>query len=84
MLNKYPLPNYCHHTSQKGNWALFHNGIIENYLELKSTYLKDVDFYGETNTEVLPNLMEKFGFFETLKLLKGSFGICAINKNKPI
>ena len=71
------------HTSQKGNWALVHNGIIENYLELKSTYLKDVDFYGETDTEVLPNLMEKFGFFETLKLLKGSFGICAINKNEP-
>lgn len=71
------------HISQNGNWVLVHNGIIENYETLKEKYLPKVKFYGETDTEVLPNLMEKFGFFETLKLLSGSFSICAMNKNSP-
>ena len=80
---KVTLNNTHPHTSSLGNWVVVHNGIIENYLLLKEKYLKDVKFYGETDTEVLPNLMEKFGFFETLKMLVGSFAICAINKNTP-
>ncbi len=80
---KVTLSNTHPHTSSIGNWIVVHNGIIENYLSLKEKFLKDINFYGETDTEVLPNLMEKFGFFETLKLLVGSFAICAINKNTP-
>ena len=80
---KVTLNNTHPHTSKNGNWSVVHNGIIENYLTLKEKYLKDVTFYGETDTEVLPNLMEKFGFSQTLKMLQGSFAICAININEP-
>ncbi len=70
----------------KNLWCVVHNGIIENYEDLKNTYLKNVEFCGETDTEVIPNLIENFSsqdnfenFTTAIKLLKGSFAICSIN-----
>lgn len=79
------LENAHPHISQNGIWSVVHNGIIENYIELKNKYLKDVKFYSQTDTEIIPNLLEKYctniiNFITTCNMLKGSFAICCINK----
>lgn len=49
------------HRSMNGDFVLVHNGIIENYLELKSDLLKKgYTFSSDTDTEVLVNLIEYF------------------------
>ena len=49
------------HTSMSGDFVLVHNGIIENYAELKSDLLKKgYTFQSETDTEVLVNLIDYF------------------------
>ncbi len=56
-----PNESNCHpHQSTSGLITLVHNGVIENYNELKSTILSDYSFYSDTDTEVLANLIEKF------------------------
>jgi glucosamine--fructose-6-phosphate aminotransferase (isomerizing) len=49
------------HVSNDNKIALVHNGIIENYLELKD-FLKKLGFtfYSETDTEIIPNLIQHF------------------------
>ena len=71
--------------------ALIHNGIIENYKELKEQLLIDgVKFSSETDSEVVANLIAKFykgnllqAMHSALKLLKGSFAFLAIHKDHP-
>ena len=47
------------HRSMKGNFALVHNGIIENYAELKIDLTRNgFEFQSDTDTEVLVNLIE--------------------------
>ena len=49
------------HTSQSGKFAVVHNGIIENYIQLKEELMADgVTFKSETDTEVIPQLIEKY------------------------
>ena len=49
------------HTSMSGDFVLVHNGIIENYAELKSDLLKKgYTFQSDTDTEVLVNLIDYF------------------------
>jgi len=49
------------HTSMNGNFVLVHNGIIENYDELKKDLIaRGFVFKTETDTEVLVNLIEYF------------------------
>ena len=49
------------HTSMNGEFVLVHNGIIENYAEIKSDLLKKgYTFQTATDTEVLVNLIEYF------------------------
>ena len=47
------------HPHNAGNVFLVHNGIIENYKELKAE-LKDYDFKSDTDTEVLAALIDSF------------------------
>ena len=47
------------HQSNNERFTLVHNGVIENYEELKSEYLSDVTF-PETDTEVIVQLVEHF------------------------
>ena len=71
------------HWDCKREIFLVHNGIIENYKELKERLIKEGhQFLSETDTEVLAHLIEKFfqGNLEeavqkTLKLVKGTYGL---------
>ena len=49
------------HTDGKKNFAVVHNGIIENYNELRDFLLKNgYTFYSQTDTEVIPNLIDYY------------------------
>lgn len=78
------------HTDCFGNIAVVHNGIIENYQELKNNLIKKGHkFVSETDTEVIPHLVEEYcknqnlfnAFRLTLKDLKGNYAVCLISKN---
>ena len=77
------------HMDCKNKIALIHNGIIENYLEIKEKLIKEGHkFISDTDTEVLVHLIEKFyknslesAVRKSLKLIKGSYGIVVIHKD---
>ncbi len=79
------------HFDCRGEFFLVHNGIIENYKELKEKLLKENHkFSSETDTEVLVHLIEKYfdGNLEeavrkTLKEVRGTYGIVVISKKDP-
>lgn len=82
------------HTSMNGDFVLVHNGIIENYAELKSDLRKKgYIFKSETDTEVLVNLIEYFyrnaevangeiAVRLALSKVVGAYGIVVICKNE--
>ena len=73
------------HISFNQRICLVHNGVIENYKELKNFLIeKNYSFYGETDSEVVANLLEYYyldnnDIIETIKtvksLIKGSYAI---------
>lgn len=75
------------------NLALVHNGIIENFAELKQTLIEEgYNFKSQTDTEVLVCLIHKHlqkqsnlleAFKSALHEVKGSFGLALIDKNAP-
>lgn len=79
------------HCDCKKNIWLVHNGIIENYRELKENLQKEGhQFISETDTEVLAHLIEHFfeGNLEdavrkALKLVKGTYGLLVIARDDP-
>lgn len=75
------------HLGYFGKVTVVHNGIIENYQELISKHLQGIKLKGETDTEVIANLIEKNyillgdklkAIAETLKILKGSYALAII------
>ena len=77
--------------SQSGKIALVHNGIIENYLELKrSLKRRNVKFTSQTDSEVVCALIDSLydgDFFravkDTVNLLEGSFALCILCSDFP-
>ncbi|OEK59884.1 glutamine--fructose-6-phosphate aminotransferase [Staphylococcus equorum] len=76
------------HQSTSERFTLVHNGVIENYEELKNAYLKDVSFISETDTEVIVQLVEYFSntglateaaFTKVVSLLEGSYALGLID-----
>jgi glutamine---fructose-6-phosphate transaminase (isomerizing) len=76
------------HQSNSGRFTIVHNGVIENYSQLKREYLTDVTFKSDTDTEVVVQLIEKIvgegnsveeAFRQTLMLLKGSYAIALLD-----
>ncbi|MGG3324518.1 glutamine--fructose-6-phosphate transaminase (isomerizing) [Bacillus velezensis] len=72
------------HQSALGRFTLVHNGVIENYVQLKREYLESVELKSDTDTEVVVQMIEQFvagglsteeAFRKTLTLLKGSYAI---------
>ncbi|MCL4416215.1 MAG: glutamine--fructose-6-phosphate transaminase (isomerizing) [Actinobacteria bacterium] len=79
------------HSDCTGKITVVHNGIIENYAELKEELIqKGHEFISETDTEVLPHLLEEYGNGDLLtamqkliKRIKGSGAIVALNADFP-
>ena len=72
------------HLSSNENFAVVHNGIIENYEDLKKQY--NLNVKSETDTAVVAELLEKFkvktvfDFIDTFKIIRGSYAILTISK----
>jgi glucosamine--fructose-6-phosphate aminotransferase (isomerizing) len=69
------------HLSNDRSWAIVHNGIIENYEELK-TMLSGYTFYSQTDSEVICNLLQynyKGNVYnaiqKTIHMLRGSYAL---------
>lgn len=81
---KVSLENAHPHLSQNGKIAIVHNGIIENYDELKRKFLPNTKLRSQTDTEVLACLIEKMDgntlkkLIRATKLVKGSFALALI------
>ncbi len=79
------------HPHHVGNVWMVHNGIIENYKELKAE-LKDVDFKSDTDTEVLAALINdnykdgvklKDAVAKAVKKVRGTYGIAVFSPLEP-
>ena len=74
-------------------FAVVHNGIISNYRLLREDLIGEGHkFYSETDTEVIPHLLEKYykkyknvetAFLSTLNILEGTFAIALISTYHP-
>lgn len=81
------------HFDCKRQLALVHNGIIENYYELKEKLLKKGhNFVSATDTEVIVHLIEDYlneglslfqSFLKVINELKGAFAIALISSYEP-
>ena len=81
------------HIGNRNKIAVVHNGIIENYMEIR-TYLekKGVEFVSETDTEVIAQLIEYYYFkdydllgsvYKTLHRLRGAYAIGVLCADYP-
>ncbi|MDN4076089.1 glutamine--fructose-6-phosphate transaminase (isomerizing) [Fictibacillus terranigra] len=76
------------HQSAEERFTLVHNGVIENYENVKREYLPNVEFASDTDTEVVVQLIEKFvnegenveeAFRHALSVIKGSYAIALVD-----
>ena len=73
--------------------AVVHNGIIENYSEIKEKLaLEGHVFKSDTDTEVIPHLIQKFmdekfdlehAVRKTIDVIEGAYAIAAVSVNEP-
>ncbi|MCL5113383.1 MAG: glutamine--fructose-6-phosphate transaminase (isomerizing) [Patescibacteria group bacterium] len=87
------ISNAHPHFNNDHNIFVVHNGIIENYLEIKSKLIdRGYKFVSETDSEVIPNLVDfyykKIGslseaFRMTLDDLRGTYAICLVSTIEP-
>jgi glucosamine--fructose-6-phosphate aminotransferase (isomerizing) len=89
-----PADNNAHpHLDCNSQIAVVHNGIIENYKPLKENLIKKGHkFTSQTDTEVIPHLIEDFlkegyDFFtsikKTIECIEGAYALAIINKKEP-
>lgn len=79
------------HVSNDGRIALVHNGIIENYAQLRDQLQKEgYQFVSETDTEVIVHLVSKYyegdlpaAFRRAVKDLQGAFAVGIISADHP-
>ncbi|HFU4202156.1 TPA: glutamine--fructose-6-phosphate transaminase (isomerizing) [Streptococcus suis] len=86
-----PTENNAHpHTSQTAGHILVHNGVIENYVEIKEEYLAGHDLKGQTDTEIAAHLIGQFAedglstleaFKKALHIIQGSYAFALIDAN---
>ena len=79
------------HPHLSNNLSVVHNGIIENYQELRLKLEKEgYKFVSQTDSEVIPHLISynikkfdnvKIAFFNTIKEIKGAFAIAVLFEN---
>ncbi len=83
------------HVSMHGDFVVVHNGIVENYLDLRNQLQTDgVIFQSETDTEVIVQLIEKFAQEDTkrditestrlaVQKIKGAHAIVVMSRHQP-
>lgn len=81
------------HCDCKNKISVVHNGIIENYKELRQELLNEGHvFKSETDTEVIPHLIEKYmdegldllkSVQRTVKRLIGSYALAVLSSDEP-
>jgi len=83
------------HISMDGEYVVVHNGIVENYLELKEELVAEgVEFKSETDTEVIVHLIERFAqnganhnlaeaTRKAVQLLRGAHAIVVMSRRQP-
>jgi glutamine---fructose-6-phosphate transaminase (isomerizing) len=80
------------HRDCTGDIVVVHNGIIENYLELKHQLIGEGHkFQTETDTEIIAHLLEKYSknvpleeaVLKTVKLLRGAYALVAMSTRDP-
>ena len=80
------------HRDCSGDIVVVHNGIIENYLDLKSQLIKEGHkFVTETDTEIIAHLLEKFSkdaplekaVLEAVKAMTGAYALVALSARDP-
>ncbi|BBE31551.1 glutamine--fructose-6-phosphate aminotransferase [isomerizing] [Tepiditoga spiralis] len=80
------------HTSENNNIAVIHNGIIENYIQLKEWLIKehDIKFKSETDTEVIAHLINHFyngdlldAVYKAIDKMEGAYAIGVLCKQEP-
>lgn len=79
------------HASNDGRFAVVHNGIIENYMELRQELAeKGYRFESETDTEVVAHLVEMYyrgdlkkAVMKASARLRGSYAIGIVSANEP-
>lgn len=87
------MENAHPHTDSNESIALIHNGVIENYLELKDELLeKGHIFKSKTDTEVIPHLIEEEmkndiglqgAMLRVLRRLRGSYALVVLSTHEP-
>ena len=79
------------HTDSKGTIAVVHNGIIENYQELREALKKKgCKFVSATDSEVIPHLIASFykgdllaAVRQTIAKIKGTFALGIVSRDHP-
>ncbi len=81
------------HLGATGKVVVVHNGIVENFIELKEELIKDgVSFQSDTDTETIVHLIEKYlskgegleaSVRSTLQRLKGAHGVVVMSTLEP-
>ncbi|MGT2836348.1 glutamine--fructose-6-phosphate transaminase (isomerizing) [Streptococcus macacae] len=80
------------HTSATGRFILVHNGVIENYLQIKEDYLAGHTLKGQTDTEIAVHLIGQFAeeglsvleaFKKALHIIEGSYAFALIDSENP-
>ncbi|WP_326718021.1 glutamine--fructose-6-phosphate transaminase (isomerizing) [Vagococcus jeotgali] len=76
------------HLSKSGRFGLVHNGVIENYLELKEKYVPSELLIGDTDSEILVEVIDYFSrtglstldaLSQALSEVRGSYAIALID-----
>ena len=81
------------HQSADGRFTLVHNGVIENFKEIKDEYLQGVNFVSQTDTEIVVQLIEKIAAEENLdgkealrralSIVRGSYAFALVDAQAP-
>ena len=81
------------HRDCTGEIVVVHNGIIENYLDLKHQLIKEGHkFVTETDTEIIAHLIEKYSrdtsleeaVLKTVKVMSGAYALVALSTRDPL
>ena len=86
-----PSKENAHPHISNNNIAIVHNGIIENHLEIKNKFFKDLTCSSETDSEILAHLINFYrkeneifeAVYLSLKEVKGSYAIAVLDKKNP-